>query len=150
MLPAGNALVVLSRKFHIPPLKISGIKRRSGFSGMRQYMRPLKNAQFYSSSRKAKILTGGIHWVFRGLKFEPNAEIGQKGAFCKGLEAIHVACRVSEKPLQLAPQGHFLRGVYGSFYDAIKINYQHMRYMSIWNRWQSCKLLIKNHVVRSF
>jgi hypothetical protein len=23
--------------------------------------------------------------VFRGLKFEPDAEIGQKGAFCKGL-----------------------------------------------------------------
>jgi len=30
-------------------------------------------------------------------------------------EAIHVVCRVSEKPLQLAPQGHFLRGVDGTF-----------------------------------
>ena len=28
---------------------------------------------------------GYIHVVFRGLKFEPDAEIGQKGAFCKGL-----------------------------------------------------------------
>jgi len=28
MVPAGNALGVLSRKFHIPPLKISGIKNR--------------------------------------------------------------------------------------------------------------------------
>ena len=37
------------------------------------------------SSRKAIILTTGIHGVFRGLKFEPDAEIGQKGAFCKGL-----------------------------------------------------------------
>jgi len=47
--------------------------------------RPLKNVQFCSSSRKAIILTTGIHRVFRGLKFEPDAEIGQKGAFCKGL-----------------------------------------------------------------
>ena len=30
--------------------------------------------------------THGIHGVFRGLKFEPDAEIGQKGAFCKDLE----------------------------------------------------------------
>ena len=48
-------------------------------------LRPLKNAQFCSSSRKAKILTGGIHWVFWGLKFEPDAEVGQKRAFCKCL-----------------------------------------------------------------
>jgi hypothetical protein len=30
---------------------------------------------------KAKILTTGIYLIFRGLKFEPDAEIGQKGAF---------------------------------------------------------------------
>ena len=48
-------------------------------------MRPFKNAQFCSSSRKAKILTTGIHGVFRGLKFEPDEEIGQKGVFFKGL-----------------------------------------------------------------
>jgi polysaccharide biosynthesis/export protein len=48
-------------------------------------MRPLKNAYFCSSSRKAITLTTGIHRVFRGLNFEPDAEIGQKGAFCKGL-----------------------------------------------------------------
>ena len=51
-----------------------------------------------SSSRKGKILTtsarsagptgqAGIHRVFRGLKFEPNVEIGPKGLFCKGLLA---------------------------------------------------------------
>ena len=34
-------------------------------------------------------------------------------------EAMHVVCRMSEKPLQLAPQGHFLRGVYETCYDAI-------------------------------
>jgi hypothetical protein len=68
MVPAGNALVVLSEKAHIPPLKISGIKRRSGFSGTRLY---------------------------------------------------DIVCRVPEKPLRLAPQGHFLRGVYETFYDAI-------------------------------
>ena len=48
-------------------------------------MRSLENVKFCSSSRKAKILTTGIHRVFRGLKVEPDAEIGQKGAFCKGL-----------------------------------------------------------------
>jgi hypothetical protein len=47
--------------------------------------RPLENVHFCSSSRKAKILTTDIHCVFRGLKFETDAEIGQKGAFCKGL-----------------------------------------------------------------
>jgi len=48
--------------------------------------RPLQNVQFCSSSRKAKILTTGIYWIFQGLKFEPDAEIGQKGTLCKGLE----------------------------------------------------------------
>jgi hypothetical protein len=48
-------------------------------------MRPLKNAQFRSRSRKARILTTGILSVFRGLKFEPDAEIGRKGAFFKSL-----------------------------------------------------------------
>jgi len=43
--------------------------------------RPLKNGNLCSSSRKAKILTGGIHVVFRGLKFEPDAEIGHKVPF---------------------------------------------------------------------
>ena len=36
-------------------------------------MRPLKNVQFCPRSRKAKILTTGIHRVFRGLEFEPDA-----------------------------------------------------------------------------
>jgi hypothetical protein len=52
-----------------------------------------------SRPRKAKILTTGIHRVFRGLKFEPDprgigyafhgagAGIGQKGAFLKGLSS---------------------------------------------------------------
>jgi hypothetical protein len=40
--------------------------------GSSDRLRPLKNAQFCSSSRKAKILTTGIHLVFRGLKFEPD------------------------------------------------------------------------------
>jgi hypothetical protein len=48
-------------------------------------MRPLQNVNFCLSSRKAIILTTGIHGVFRGLKFEPDAEIEQKGAFFKGL-----------------------------------------------------------------
>jgi len=49
--------------------------------------RPLKNVQFCSRSRKARIITTGIPLVFRGLEFEPDAEIGQKGAFFKGLGA---------------------------------------------------------------
>ena len=48
-------------------------------------LRSLQNVQFCSSSRKAKILTTGIYCIFRGLKFEPDAEIGQKGTLCKGL-----------------------------------------------------------------
>ncbi|MFH1954333.1 MAG: hypothetical protein ABIL06_22285 [Pseudomonadota bacterium] len=39
----------------------------------RSYLeRPLKNAQFLSRSRKAKISTTGIYLIFRGLKFEPD------------------------------------------------------------------------------
>jgi hypothetical protein len=48
-------------------------------------VRPLKNAQFCRRSRKTKNLTTGIHLVFRGLNFEYDAEIGQKGVFFKGL-----------------------------------------------------------------
>ena len=36
---------------------------------------------FVPRSRKAKILTAGILDVFRGLEFESDAEIGQKGTF---------------------------------------------------------------------
>ena len=39
---------------------------------------------FCSISRKAIILTEDIHVVFRGLKFEPDTEIGQKGPFMDG------------------------------------------------------------------
>ena len=50
---------------------------------------------------KTKILTtpvrsagptgqAGIHRVFRGLKFESDQEIGQKGKFCKGLIVLIV------------------------------------------------------------
>jgi len=45
----------------------------------------LKNVQFCAKSRKTIILTTGIHGVFRGLKFESDAELVQKGAFFKGL-----------------------------------------------------------------
>jgi len=50
--------------------------------------RPLKNGNFCSISRKAKISTTGIYRIFRGLKFEPDAESGHKVPFCKGLEAL--------------------------------------------------------------
>ncbi len=51
-------------------------------------MRALKNVQFCSRSRKAKILTTGIYGIFRGLKFESDAEIGQKGMFFKALSML--------------------------------------------------------------
>ncbi len=53
-------------------------------------MRPLKNGNLCSSSRKAIILTTGIYRIFRGLKFEPDAEIGHKVPFCKGLIILTV------------------------------------------------------------
>ena len=52
-------------------------KRKKYFYQLRQF----QNVQFCSRSRKAKILTTGIHVVFRGLKFEPDTDIGQKGTF---------------------------------------------------------------------
>jgi len=49
----------------------------------------------------AKILTTGRHWVFWGLKFEPDAGIGQKGVFCKGLYSgpMVLGAQRSSKPL---------------------------------------------------
>jgi hypothetical protein len=41
--------------------------------------------------RKAKILTTDIHLVFRGLKFESDTGIGQKGVLFKGLHQDKVA-----------------------------------------------------------
>ena len=49
-------------------------------------VRPLKNVHFCSISTKAILLTTGIQGVFRGLRFEPDEEMGQKGAIDKGLE----------------------------------------------------------------
>jgi len=40
-----------------------------------------QNVHFFSRSRKENILTTGIHGVFRGLKYEPDADIGEKGTF---------------------------------------------------------------------
>ena len=60
-------------------------------------MRPLKNGNFYSSSRKVKISTTGIYLIFRELEFEPDAEIGQKVPFCKGL-------RVNIEPMKAYKQ----------------------------------------------
>jgi len=37
-----------------------------------------------SRSRKIKILTTGIHLVFRGIKFLSDAEIGEKDSFRSG------------------------------------------------------------------
>jgi hypothetical protein len=48
-------------------------------------LRPLKNIQFYPRSRKTKILTTGIPLVFRGLKFESDAEMRERGRFSRYL-----------------------------------------------------------------
>ena len=50
-------------------------------------LRPLKNIQFCARSRKTKILATGIHGVFRGLKFESDAEMVQKGTVFNGLNS---------------------------------------------------------------
>ena len=49
---------------------------------------PERKRDFSSSSRQIKILTTGIHIVFRGLKFLFNAEIGGKGHFRSGTTYI--------------------------------------------------------------
>ena len=70
-------------------------------------MRPLKNTNICLSSRKAIILTTGIHRVFRGLKFEPDTGIGQKRTFCKGLEV----CMETERRRAMARiQGQVVGG----------------------------------------
>ena len=56
------------------------------FSNITYGLRPLNNVQFWPRSRKAKISTAGIYVIFRGLKFEPDTEIGQKGTLFKGLK----------------------------------------------------------------
>ena len=48
-----------------------------------QSQRPLKNVHFFLSSRKTKFYHSNTI-VFRGLKFECDAELGQKGALFKG------------------------------------------------------------------
>ena len=54
--------------------------------------RSLKNGNFCLSSRKAKISTTGIYGIFRGLKFEPDAEIGQKVPF----RSLRLSAKVSQ------------------------------------------------------
>jgi len=48
------------------------------------YLVPERKRDFSSSSRQIKILTTGIHRVFRGLKLLFNEEIGGKGHFRSG------------------------------------------------------------------
>ena len=84
-------------------------------------MRPLKNALFdftlyrvlrptplervpgSAKSRKRKILAAGIHGVFRGLKFESDAELVQRGAVFKGLILYNPAAVI---PTALPGQPH--------------------------------------------
>ncbi|MDX2439428.1 MAG: hypothetical protein QNK40_02665 [Desulfobacterales bacterium] len=58
--------------------------------------RPLKNGNLCLSSKKAKISTTGIYGIFRGLKFEPAAEIGHKVPFCKGRLNFPLAADLSK------------------------------------------------------
>jgi len=88
LLVSYESSVGYAKKLLVLPFCISALNTAKAILISAAFMlrgRPLKNANFCSSSRKAKILTTGIHLVFRGLKFEPDTEIGQKGAFCKGL-----------------------------------------------------------------
>ena len=56
-------------------------------------MRPLKNAQFRSLRLSAQ------GQGRRGLKSEPDAEIGEKGAFFKGLKGLYVFRSIGCKKL---------------------------------------------------
>ena len=79
LLPSAFNSAAPSRDQSMPrPSPLDGIFDVRGFF---IYLRQFQNVQFCSRSRKAKILTTGIHGVFRGLKFEPDADIGQKGTF---------------------------------------------------------------------
>jgi len=55
-----------------------------------QTLRPSENVQFCSRSKKENILTGDIQKVFRGLKYDSDEEIEQKGTFCEGLKKGYV------------------------------------------------------------
>ena len=55
-------------------------RERHYYFQLRQFQN-VSRLQRDSRSRKARILTTGIHLVFRGFKFEPDADIGQKGTF---------------------------------------------------------------------
>ena len=62
-------------------------------------MIPLKKFNFCSSSRKTKNLTTGIHGVSRGLNFEDDTEIGQKGAFLNGIVRLCIYALLIFTPL---------------------------------------------------
>ena len=55
----------------------------------------MKNVNFCSSPRKAKVLTKGIYGIFRGLKIEPDAEIGEEVTLFKGLLDIAINSRIN-------------------------------------------------------
>jgi len=78
--PPDNGIQLGNRPYTGPGL----LQRIQDFPGI-PAKRPLKNVQFCPRSRKTKILSTGIHLVFRGIKFEFDTEIGQKGVFFKGL-----------------------------------------------------------------
>jgi hypothetical protein len=79
----------------------------------------LKNVQFWSRSRKAKISTTGIYVIFRGLKFEPDVEIEQKGAFLKVslflkiLRRFMASIHISKDPPDKTPFSLGLKSLYG-------------------------------------
>ena len=73
---SGAPQIIVTRETGLFPDEASSIQAR-----------PLNNVQFWPRSRKAKISTAGIYGIFRGLKFEPDKEIGQKGILFKGLQA---------------------------------------------------------------
>ena len=68
------------------------LDRKGHFETAFKKVRPLKKAQFGVKSRKmippSAGLATGIHGVFRGLKFESDAELVPKGAIFKGLKGF--------------------------------------------------------------
>jgi hypothetical protein len=58
-------------------------KERIDYSKL--YPKAFEKCSILFKIKEGKISTAGILSIFRGLKFFPDAEIGQKGAFCRGL-----------------------------------------------------------------
>jgi hypothetical protein len=64
-----------------PPSKFGGLILDMRYAKL-EFSFQGRNWQFFARSRHAKQITAGIYLIFRGLFFEHNAEIAEKGHLC--------------------------------------------------------------------